>query len=143
SDGELTDTAEHVVTVEASVGPEAFDDVATTAEETPVIVDLRGNDFDPDTPLDELVLSDITVPAEQGTVVDNGDGTVTFTPAPEFNGDATITYTITDPEGNSDEGQAVVTVTEFLDPPVAVDDVAETDEDTSVMIDLTGNDTDP
>ena len=125
------------------IAPVAFDDVATTEEDTSVIVDLRGNDFDPDNTLEELTLSDITVPADQGTVVDNGDGTVTFTPAPEFNGDATITYTITDPDGQSDEGQAVVTVTPVIDPPVAVDDTATTEEDTAVIVDLRGNDTDP
>ncbi|WP_311201725.1 cadherin-like domain-containing protein [Sulfitobacter sp. S223] len=143
SDGELTDAAIHTITVGEDLSPVAFDDVATTEEDTSVIVDLRGNDFDPDNTLDELTLSDITVPADQGTVVDNGDGTVTFTPAPEFNGDATITYTITDPDGQSDEGQAVVTVTPVIDPPVAVDDTATTEEDTAVIVDLRGNDTDP
>ncbi|WP_299032206.1 Ig-like domain-containing protein, partial [uncultured Sulfitobacter sp.] len=77
------------------------------------------------------------------TVVDNGDGTVTFTPAENFNGEATITYTITDPTGLSDSAEAVVTVTPEIDPPVAVDDAATTLEDTAVVVDLRGNDTDP
>ncbi|MEP3677061.1 MAG: cadherin-like domain-containing protein [Sulfitobacter sp.] len=144
SDGELEASAIHIVTVGNSQGPEAFDDVATTEEETPVTIDLRGNDFDPDTAVEDLIISDVTlVDPTQGELVDNGDGTVTFTPAPEFNGDATITYTVSDPEGNSDEGQAVVTVTAVNDPPVAVDDVATTEEDTAVVVNLTGNDSDP
>uniref|UniRef100_UPI002635AD03 Ig-like domain-containing protein n=1 Tax=uncultured Sulfitobacter sp. TaxID=191468 RepID=UPI002635AD03 len=143
TDGDLTDTAIHTVTVAEGIGPEAFDDAATTPEDTAVVVDLRGNDFDGNDPLEDLVLSDITVPAEQGSVVDNGDGTVTFTPAENFNGEATITYTITDPTGLSDSAEAVVTVTPEIDPPVAVDDAATTLEDTAVVVDLRGNDTDP
>ncbi|MEH6644898.1 Ig-like domain-containing protein [Sulfitobacter sp.] len=125
------------------IAPVAVDDVATTEEDTAVIVDLRGNDTDPDNTLDELTLSDIAVPAEQGSVVDNGDGTVTFTPAPDFNGDATITYTITDPDGQSDEGQVVVTVTPFNDAPVASDDYDTNKEETPVTISILDNDTDP
>ncbi|WP_298862837.1 cadherin-like domain-containing protein, partial [uncultured Sulfitobacter sp.] len=143
SDGELTSSATHTITVNENQAPQAFEDISSTPEETAVIVDLRGNDIDPDNSLDELTLSDISVPAEQGEVVDNGDGTVTFTPAAEFNGDATITYTITDPQGLSDVGQAIVTVTPINDAPVAVDDEGETDEDTSVIVNLTGNDLDP
>lgn len=90
--------------------PEAVDDSASTDFETPVVVDLLGNDTDVDNTNDELTLVDPTVPAEQGTLVDNGDGTVTFTPAAGFTGPATITYTVRDPEGLTDEGTATVTV---------------------------------
>ncbi|KAG1647842.1 Iron-regulated protein FrpA [Nymphon striatum] len=104
------DTAEHVIQVDPVIEPPvANDDEATTAEDTPVVIDLRGNDTDPDNTLDELTISDLDVDPEQGTVVDNGDGTVTFTPAPDFNGEAVITYTLTDPDGASDDAQAVVT----------------------------------
>ncbi|KIN72244.1 cadherin-like domain-containing protein [Sulfitobacter guttiformis] len=142
SDGELTDSAVHTVTVGEPLPPQAFDDVASTPEDTAVIIDLRGNDFDPDNTLDELVLSGITVPAEQGTVIDNGDGTVTFTPALNFNGPATITYTITDPTGLSDVAEAVVTVMPVNDAPDAVDDADSTDFNTPVTVNLLANDTD-
>ena len=122
--------------------PVAVDDTAETPEDTPVVVDLIGNDTDPDNTNDELTLVDPTVPAAQGTLVDNGDGTVTFTPAPDFNGPATITYTVRDPEGNEDTGEAVVTVTPVNDAPVAVDDAETTPFDTPVVVDLIGNDTD-
>ncbi|MEP3441444.1 MAG: cadherin-like domain-containing protein, partial [Sulfitobacter sp.] len=140
----LSDEGEAVVTVTpVNDAPVAVDDAETTEEETPVVVDLLGNDSDPDNTLDELTISDVTVDPAEGTVVDNGDGTVTFTPAEDFTGEATITYTVTDPDGLSDEGEAVVTVTPVNDAPVAVDDVAETDEDTPVVVDLLGNDSDP
>jgi len=124
------------------LGPMAQPDTATTPEDTTVTVDLLGNDVDPDTPNADLILAAVSVSADQGTVVDNGDGTVEFTPALNFNGAATITYTVADPEGNTDAGQAVVTVTPVNDAPVAVDDTATTPEDTAVLVDLRGNDTD-
>ncbi|MGJ8626618.1 MAG: Hint domain-containing protein [Sulfitobacter sp.] len=102
---------ENLILPDVNDAPIAVDDAATTNEGTAVIVDLIGNDTDPDNTNDELTLLTATVPADQGTLADNGDGTVTFTPAPGFTGDATITYTVADPDGLTDEGQAIVTVT--------------------------------
>ncbi|NBT32412.1 MAG: hypothetical protein EBT13_11095, partial [Rhodobacteraceae bacterium] len=65
-------------------GPDAVDDSDTTQEEVPVTLDLLANDSDVDG--DPLTVISATVPAAQGTLVDNGDGTVTFTPAPNFTG---------------------------------------------------------
>ncbi len=121
--------------------PVAVDDAATTDEDTAVTIDLIGNDTDVDG--DPLTLGSVSVPADQGTVVDNGDGTVTFTPAPDFNGEATITYTVEDGQGGSDEGQAIVTVDSVNDGPDAVDDSDTTDEDTPITVDLLANDSDP
>ncbi|MFT6024077.1 MAG: Ca2+-binding RTX toxin-like protein [Ascidiaceihabitans sp.] len=136
-----TDTAEVAVTVTpVNDGPVAVDDIETTDEDQPVIVDLVGNDTDVDG--DPLTIGVVSVPADQGTVIDNGDGTVTFTPADNFNGPATITYTVVDGQGGSDEGQAVVSVGAVNDGPVAVDDADVTDEDTAITVDLLDNDTD-
>lgn len=139
------DSAVHVidVTPEVLAPPVANDDTAATDEDTAVIVDLRGNDIDPDNTLDELTLSDLLVDPAEGTVVDNGDGTVTFTPAADFNGDATITYTLTDPDGASDDAEAIVTVAPVNDAPVAGDDVMGTPYNTPIEdIDVLANDTD-
>ncbi|WP_299149975.1 tandem-95 repeat protein [uncultured Tateyamaria sp.] len=136
-----TDTAEVGVTVNpVNDDPVAVDDIETTDEDTPVVVDLIGNDTDVDG--DPLTIGSVSVPAEQGEVVDNSDGTVTFTPAPNFNGPATITYTVVDGQGGEDEGQAVVSVGAVNDGPVANDDTETTEEDTPVTIDVVGNDTD-
>ncbi|AKS46067.1 Ca2+-binding protein, RTX toxin-related [Octadecabacter temperatus] len=137
-----TDTSTHVITVTpVNDDPVAVDDTAETDEDTPVTIDLIGNDTDVDG--DPLTIGEVSVPAEQGTVVDNGDGTVTFTPAPDFNGEATITYTVVDGQGGEDEGEAVVTVGAVNDGPDAVDDADTTDEDTPITVDLLANDTDP
>jgi hypothetical protein len=136
-----TDIGEVVVTVTpVNDGPVAVDDVITTDEDEAVTIDLVGNDTDVDG--DPLTIGTATVPADQGTLVDNGDGTVTFTPAPNFNGPATITYTVVDGAGGEDTGEAVVSVGAVNDGPVAEDDSSTTDEDTSVTVDLLANDTD-
>jgi Ca2+-binding RTX toxin-like protein len=135
------DIGEVIVTVTpVNDGPVAVDDIETTDEDQPIVIDLVGNDTDVDG--DPLMVGTVTVPADQGTVVDNGDGTVTFTPADNFNGPATITYTVEDGQGGSDEGQAVVSVGAVNDGPVAGDGADVTDEDTAVTVDLLANDTD-
>ncbi|WP_147104490.1 cadherin-like domain-containing protein [Tateyamaria sp. syn59] len=136
-----TDTAEVTVTVTpVNDDPVAVDDLADTMEDEAVVIDLIGNDTDVDG--DTLSLASVSVPADQGSVVDNGDGTVTFTPAPNFNGTATIDYTVSDGQGGTADGQAIVGVGAVNDGPTAVDDTASTDEDTPVTIDVLANDTD-
>lgn len=128
------DSATHVIDVTPVIlaPPVANDDVETTIEDTSVIVNLLGNDTDADNALDELIISDLQIDPEEGTVTDNGDGTVRFTPAANFNGDARITYTLTDPAGAFDDAQAVVTVTPVNDAPLAVDDVMGTPYNTPI-----------
>lgn len=137
-----TDTAIVTVTVNpVNDAPDAVNDSDVTDEDTAVTVDLLANDTDVDG--DTLTVTGATVPAEQGTLVDNGDGTVTFTPAPDFNGDATISYEISDGNGGTDSAVHVITVEGVQDAPDANDDTAETDEDTPVTIDVLDNDSDP
>ena len=137
-----TDVAEVTVDVRnVNDAPVATNDIATTDEDVAVVVDLLGNDSDVDG--DPLRIGTVSVDPAQGTVVDNGDGTVTFTPAPNFNGPATITYTVVDDAGGADTGTATVNVSSVIDPPNAVNDTATTDEDTPVTIDVLANDTDP
>ncbi|RPE71493.1 Ca2+-binding RTX toxin-like protein [Pacificibacter maritimus] len=136
------DAGQAIVSVGAvNDAPEANDDADTTDEDTSITVDLLGNDTDPDG--DTLEVINATVPADQGTLVDNGDGTVTFTPAANFNGEATISYEISDGNGGTDTGVHTINVTPVEDAPITEDDTATTDEDTAVTIDVLDNDTDP
>ncbi|MEP1943224.1 MAG: cadherin-like domain-containing protein, partial [Sulfitobacter sp.] len=139
TDGELTDPAVLFVEVADGETPDAVDDVAETPEDTPVTIPVLANDTDPN--FDPLTITEATSP--NGTVEINDDGTIEFTPDPEFNGETTITYTITDPDGNEDTATVDVTVTPVNDAPVAEDDTAETNQDTPVVIDVLANDTDP
>jgi VCBS repeat-containing protein/CshA-type fibril repeat protein len=80
-----------------------------------------------------------------GTIVINADGSYTFTPAKDYNGDVpVITYTITDGHGGSDSATLTLgPVRPVDDSPRAVNDSAVTNEDTSVVIDVLANDRDP
>ncbi|MHA2742611.1 tandem-95 repeat protein, partial [Vibrio harveyi] len=140
SDGQLTDDATVAVTVNpVNDAPVAVDDTVTTDEDTAVTIDVLANDSDPEN--DQLTITNASVPAEQGTVT-IVDGKLVFTPAENFNGDATISYTISDGE-LSDDATVAVTVNPVNDAPVAVDDTVATDEDTAVTIDVLANDSDP
>ncbi|MGD1503446.1 tandem-95 repeat protein, partial [Vibrio harveyi] len=140
SDGQLTDDATVAVTVNpVNDAPVAVDDTVTTDEDTAVTIDVLANDSDPEN--DQLTITNASVPAEQGTVT-IVDGKLVFTPAENFNGDATISYTISDGQ-LTDDATVAVTVNPVNDAPVAVDDTVTTDEDTAVTIDVLANDSDP
>ncbi len=118
--------------------PNAENDVITTEEDTAVTIDVLVNDSDVEG--DVLSIQSASVPSEQGSV-DIVDGKLVFTPAENFNGEATITYIVTDGD-LTDEAKVTVTVTPVNDSPVAVDDTTSIQEDTAVTIDVLTNDTD-
>ncbi|WP_257968528.1 tandem-95 repeat protein, partial [Vibrio parahaemolyticus] len=118
--------------------PNAKNDVITTEEDTAVTIDVLVNDSDVEG--DVLSIQSASVPSEQGSV-DIVDGKLVFTPAENFNGEATITYIVTDGD-LTDEAKVTVTVTPVNDSPVAVDDTVSTQEDTVVTIDVLPNDSD-
>ncbi|EGQ8526415.1 tandem-95 repeat protein, partial [Vibrio parahaemolyticus] len=118
--------------------PNAKNDVITTEEDTAVTIDVLVNDSDVEG--DVLSIQSASVPSEQGSV-DIVDGKLVFTPAENFNGEATITYIVTDGD-LTDEAKVTVTVTPVNDSPVAVDDTTSIQEDTAVTIDVLTNDTD-
>jgi len=88
---------------------------------------------------DDLEVTEAT--SANGTVDVNDDGTLNFTPAKNFNGTATINYTITDGNGLTDTATVEVTVNGN---PNAILNTVEIDEDTSLLnFDVLANDTDP
>ncbi|HCG7652114.1 TPA: tandem-95 repeat protein, partial [Vibrio parahaemolyticus] len=118
--------------------PNAENDVITTEEDTAVTIDVLVNDSDVEG--DALSIQSASVPKEQGTV-EVVDGKLVFTPAENFNGEATISYIVTDGD-LTDEAKVSVTVTPVNDSPVAVDDTTSIQEDTAVTIDVLPNDSD-
>ncbi len=122
--------------------PVAGDDAVSTSEDTPLVISaasLLANDSDVD--LDTLSVQSFTQGAN-GAVVDNGDGTFTYTPNLSFSGIDTFTYTVSDGNGGTDTGTVTVTVNPVNDAPVATDDAAGTPLDTAVIIAVLGNDSD-
>ena len=75
-----------------------------------------------------------------GSLVNNGDGTITYTPNPGFVGEDHFEYTVRDNDG-AVSNVATITI-RVNQPPVADDDDAGTTEGQSVVINVVDNDTD-
>src|SRR6056297_4367458 len=65
-----------------------------------------------------------------GTVVQNADGSFTYTPDPDYNGPDSFTYDISDGNGGTDTATVNITVNPVNDDPNAVDDTYTGDEAT-------------
>ncbi|MBT8144509.1 MAG: tandem-95 repeat protein, partial [Gammaproteobacteria bacterium] len=145
TDGELlSNTATVTVTVNEEVtdntAPTAVDDAATTDQDVAVNIDVLANDSDVDG--DPLTVASVTQPAN-GSVVHNGDGTVTYTPNTGFNGEDSFTYQVSDGQASSSATVAVTVNETPNQEPTPANDQAETDEDTAVTINVLANDSDP
>ncbi|EMN7473448.1 tandem-95 repeat protein, partial [Vibrio parahaemolyticus] len=114
-------------------------DKATVVEDTPTIINVLSNDTFEST--DKVVSLDADNGPKNGTVIVNNDGTVTYTPDDNYVGKDTFTYVVTS-GGVSESTTVEVNVTPVNDAPVAKDDIATTQEDTAVTIDVLPNDTD-
>ncbi|MGY5715548.1 tandem-95 repeat protein, partial [Vibrio parahaemolyticus] len=114
-------------------------DKATVVEDTPTIINVLSNDTFEST--DKVVSLDADNGPKNGTVIVNNDGTVTYTPDDNYVGKDTFTYVVTS-GGVSESTTVTVNVTPVNDAPVAKDDIATTQEDTAVTIDVLPNDTD-
>ena len=138
----LADSAPITVTLTVNPvndSPVATNDAVTTDEDTAVAIHVLDNDSDVDGDL--LTITAAGTPAH-GTAAINGDGTVTYTPAANFNGADGFTYTIDDGHGGVATANVAITVTPVNDQPTAADDAATTLEDTPVTIDVLSNDFD-
>jgi HD-GYP domain-containing protein (c-di-GMP phosphodiesterase class II) len=110
-------------------------------------IDVTDNDTDVDSPVVPSSAVATSTPND-GTLLNNGDGTFDYQPDALFNGTDTFSYTITDADGAvSDPVAVTLTVTAVNDKPVATDDSGigfEGTEGTSFTTgDVTANDTDP
>ena len=120
SDGQLTsNTATVSITVTAvNDAPVAADIDVQVAEDNSVLVDLSSAGFDVDGDAFSVA---VTQPPSHGSLVDNGDGTVTYTPDADFAGADSFTYTATDGQLTSNTATVSITVTAVNDAPVAAD----------------------
>lgn len=133
-----------VVTVDIDVM--AIDDVpgavadAFTADEdqAPLTLDVLAND----TSLEDLPISVAVSAVVGGVATVNLDNTVNFVLAPNFEGTASFTYTITDGNGSTSSANVTIDVTAINDDPTGVADTANTNLNASVLIDVLANDGD-
>jgi VCBS repeat-containing protein len=96
----------------ANTAPVADPDFLDTATDTPLTItytDLTGNDSDTDGPT-TLVNYIVPGPTAHGTIIDNGDGTYTYTPNTGYQGTDTFHYTAFDGESDSTPTQVTITI---------------------------------
>ncbi len=130
----------------AAPGPTANDDLASVAEDSGAsFIAVLTNDTQAPSP-NPIDPSTVTIgtPAVNGLAVANADGTISYTPNPDFNGTDGFTYTVRDTGGVSSNAATVsVTVTPLNDNPVAVNDAFDVAQDSSNnSLDVLANDTD-
>ena len=136
--------------VNNNLPPVVTKDNAATTKDVPVVINVKANDYDPNTG-QTLGLPTIVGLVPNGTATVNPDGTITFTPATGFTGTTTFTYQVCDNGFPSACSSATVTVVVGATPPivnvnlapVAVDDAAQTLKNTVVNGNAATNDTDP
>ncbi len=138
SDGTTTDGATAILDITGvNDGPVAGDvDLGATPEDTRFIIteaDLLANASDIDG--DDLSVTAVSVDAEFGSLIDNGDGTWTFAPTTDLNAvDVPFAFTVSDGT-TTDDATAILDITGVNDGPVAGDvDLGATPEDTSFII---------
>ena len=143
ANGALTVT----VTGGANSNPVAEDDSTETTEASAVAVNVLSNDSDPDG--DTVSLTGATISNGATGLVSTDGSDVTYDPNGTYDslnsGDSAtvvITYDIADGNGGTGNGTLTVTVNGTGNAATAVDDVAETDEDTALPVDVLANDSD-
>jgi uncharacterized repeat protein (TIGR01451 family) len=125
------------VTVTTSNSPPvAVNDLLSIPKNTSLTFDPRANDSDPDG--DPLTITLVSPTNGVATIL--GGTNVQFTPSSNYVGAATIGYTISDGSGTA---SALITINVTNRPPVAVDDIATTPENSPVTIQPLANDSDP
>jgi len=101
--------------------PVASNDTATVAEDSSVLIDVLANDTDSDG--DALAIRDFQWDALHGTVTEEEDSQLRYTPYPDFHGTDTFTYLATDGRASPMFTSTVtVTVTPVNDAAVAFND---------------------
>ena len=121
--------SDETVFLQPNIDPDAVDDSATTDEDTQLVLSssvLLANDSDAD---DDILSLTSVGNAVNGTVSMDENGTITFTPDQDFNGEASFEYTVDDGFGGTDTASVVVNVTPVNDAPVAEADALTGHED--------------
>ena len=115
--------------------PVAAPDHFKTNEDTSVNMNVIANDSDADNDL--ISITGIkSNPANGKAIVNSNNNTITYSPDPNFNGQDSLKYTITDSHEGNSTTQVTVDVLPVNDNPIARPDSAVTLQDKSVVVDV-------
>ena len=114
-----------------------------TSLEINISSQLLANDYDIDNDSSELSFDGIVTTTSNGTLVDNENGTLTYTPNANYDGTDTFTYRITDPDDATDTATVTLTAAAVNDIPIISEIVDQTiDEDGTLSVDFIVDDYD-
>ncbi|MEI8664615.1 Ig-like domain-containing protein [Pseudoalteromonas sp. B28] len=139
SSGGASTTTLTITITPVNDAPIANTDTATMDEDAaPILINALANDSDVDG--DSLAISAASADIGSALVVGNQ---IQYTPAANTNGLATITYTVSDNNGGTDNTTVTITITAVNDTPVANNDTATMAEDAApILINVLANDSD-
>ena len=141
SDGSSTSEMSFNITIDpVNDDPLASDDTASTNEDTPKDINVLENDSDIEGEI--LTVSTVGLASHGTTAISSDKKFVTYTPAANFNGDDSFTYTVSDTSGGKQTANVSVSVASVNDAPVANNDSMTFNEDIVTTIDVLANDTD-
>jgi VCBS repeat-containing protein len=112
----------------ASIAEDSGARIITEAELLAGVTDVDGPALD---------ITAFTLTSGNGSLVDNGDGTWSYTPAQDDDGAATFGYTASDGTASA-SSTASLDITPVNDAPVADDEIDATDEDTPLNVAAAG-----
>jgi hypothetical protein len=138
ANGTIVDPGGVAVMLNGNTLPIAVADAVIVPVNQSAEIDVLANDSDADG--DTLTVSQISSQFGTATVVDNQQ--ISYTPATDFIGTDVLVYSVSDGKGGTGSSQLVVTVVANR-APIAVDDMASTDDKTVLILDVLSNDSDP
>ena len=125
--------------------PVALDDNYQTQEDIQLTVDSSNGLLINDVNFDDSNLTVNTTPVsapQNGSLVLAGDGGFSYLPNTDFNGVDSFTYQVISGTGLTNTANVNISVIPLNDAPVAVNDIATTNEDTQITVDVLVNDID-
>jgi outer membrane protein OmpA-like peptidoglycan-associated protein len=132
-------TAQVTITVENNL-PTAVNDAVLATGSQPLIIDVINNDTDSDGSI--LTVESVTQ-GQNGSVIINSDGTLTYQANMGFVGTDNFTYIIVDEDGGQSSASVTVTVESDNLAPIAIDDLYLVSLNGSLTFNPLTNDSDP
>jgi len=132
----------HLASGFSNTAPMATDDgpIGVAEDSGATDIDVLGNDTDGDG--DSLIVIGVTASANGQTTIAGDNLSVSYQPNPNFFGEDSFDYTVSDGKGGTDTGRVTVNVAGSNDAPTADNQSVNTEVDTNVNITLTGSDPD-
>ena len=127
------------VTILMNHPPTASDDVANTVEGNSTNIPILANDTD----IDGNTLNIVSVNTDSvigDIVINNVNGSITYSPPLTFSGQESFNYTVSDEIGANDTAEVVINTKSLNDPPIANPQNVTTIESTPINITLSGSD---